>query len=323
VNVGAGDAHVPAFALHAAAWAGVLFVAALFAGWLHHPRHTATRRQVWSFVAAMGVLLVAATWPLADLAAHRLLVALVVQRLLLMLAVPPLLFRGLPGPLVAALTRSAPLDALARICSRPVAAVAIVTVIAVGTLSVPAVELQSRSAVGRGGFDLLVLAAGMVLWMPVLRPVPGTGTTSALGRAGYLVVQSIVPSFLSIVWIFARHPLYPPYAHPGRALFLTPLTDQELSGFVAKLGTIFVLWAVAFVLVTRAERVAEVGGDPEPLTWADVERELERAARRERRGPGPPTESDTVRPLPGDPARRRDRGNPPRRPPGGARPGGG
>lgn len=281
----AAASDVPAFTLHPAAWAGVLVSCALFGWWLRDPRYGATRGQLWSFASAMVVVLVATTWPLAGLAAHRLLVALVVQRLLLLLAVPPLLLRGLPRPLVSALTRPAGLDASARFLSRPAPAIVFVTAVAVGTLNVPAVVLQSQSSVARGGFDLLVLGAGIVLWMPVLRPVPATGTTSALARAGYLVVQSIVPSFLSVVWIFARHPLYPPYAH-GHALFLGPLADQELSGFVAKIGTIFVLWTVAFAIVVRAERVAEQGGDPEPLTWADVERELERVERRERQSGG-------------------------------------
>jgi putative membrane protein len=283
LKVGAAAAELPAFALHPAAWAGVLCVTALFAWWLHDRRHAASRREAWSFVGAMALILVATTWPLADLAAHRLLVALVVERLLLLLAVPPLLLRGLPRPLVSALTRPAPFDALARLCSRPAPAVGIVTVVAVGTLNVPAVVLQANSAIARGAFDLLVLGSGIVLWTPVLRPVPGTGSTSAFGRAGYLVVQSIVPSFLSIVWIFARHPLYPPYLHPGHVLGLSSLLDQEVSGFVAKLGTIFVLWTVAFVIVARAERVSDWEGGSEPLRWDDVERQLERAARRERR----------------------------------------
>jgi cytochrome c oxidase assembly factor CtaG len=106
---------------------------------------------------------------------------------------------------------------------------------------------------------------------------------SALGRGAYLIVQSIVPSFLSIVWIFARHPLYAPFAHPGKVVDLSPLLDQELSGFVAKLGTIFVLWTVAFVVMTRGETAAAAGRDAEPLMWSDVEREIERADRDDRR----------------------------------------
>jgi cytochrome c oxidase assembly factor CtaG len=280
-----------AFSLHPGAWVVLLLLASTYALTIRTRRLAVSRRQAWCFIGALAVLLVALTWPVADLAAHWLLVALVVQRLLLMLAFPPLFIAGVPRSLVARLTRPAPVDAVARACSRPVPAVVIVTVVAVGTLTVPAVGAQASSAIVRGLFDLLLAGAGLVLWCPVLQPVPGTERTSALGQAGYLVVQSILPSFLSIVWIFARHPLYPAYVHPHRVLGLSSLVDQQLSGFAAKLLTIFVLWAVAFVVVVRAERLSESGEDPEPLTWADVERQLERVARREARRPrriGPP-----------------------------------
>ena len=84
--------------------------------------------------AGCSLLVLAVTWPLGDLAAHWLLVALVLQRLLLTLAVPPLLVLGLPRPLIARLTRPAPVDAVLRVAMRPGPAVAIVTVIAVATL---------------------------------------------------------------------------------------------------------------------------------------------------------------------------------------------
>ena len=59
--------------------------------------------------------------------------------------------------------------------------------------------------------------------------------------------------------------------------------DQQLAGFLAKLSTIAVLWTVAFVLMTRAQVTATGDEDPEPLMWSDVEREIERAERRDRR----------------------------------------
>ena len=81
-----------------------------------------------SFAGAMVVLLVALTWPVADLAAHWSLTALVLQRLLLTLAVPPLLLLGLPAAAGRGCTRPAPVDAVARAVSRPPVAVAVVTV---------------------------------------------------------------------------------------------------------------------------------------------------------------------------------------------------
>jgi putative membrane protein len=243
----------------------------------------ATAQQKVLFFGGVVLLAGALTWPLGDLASHWLLLALVFQRLLLTLAVPPLLVLGTPRPLIARLTRPAAVDAVLRIAVRPAPAVAIVTVVAVGTLTVGAVSLAAQFLVVRVAIQLLVLASGFVLWAPVLTELPGAHRLSPLGRGGYLIVQSIVPSFLSIVWIFARHSLYPTFTHTGTVAGMTPLLDQELAGFLAKLSTIAVLWTAAFVIMTRAQADETVGRDAEPLVWSDVEREIERADRRDRR----------------------------------------
>jgi cytochrome c oxidase assembly factor CtaG len=263
-----------------------LAVAALVGSWAWGTRRLGcppTRRQQVRFALGALLLLGAVTWPLADLAAQWLLSALVAQRLLLTLAVPPLLVLGTPRPLLDLLTRPAPVDAVLRVVVRPIPAVLIVTVVAVATLTTGAVTLAARSEAARVALELLVLASGFVLWAPVLTDLPGTPHMSLLGRGGYLVVQSVVPSFLSVVWIFARHPLYPTFTHAGRVLAMSPLLDQQLSGFLAKLSTIAVLWTVAFVLMTRAKEGDKEGHDPDPLLWSDVQRELERAERRGRR----------------------------------------
>jgi putative membrane protein len=267
---------------------GVLVGAYLWA--TSQSRWRATTRQRLFFLLGLVVMVLAVTWPLGDLAAHWLLLALVLQRLLLTLAVPPLLVLGTPRPLISSLTRPAPVDAVLRVVVRPAPAIAIVTVVAVGTLTTGAVSLAAHSEVARVAIELLVLASGFVLWAPVLTELPGEAHLSPLGRGAYLMVQSIVPSFLSIVWIFARHPLYPPFAHQGKVVSMTPLLDQQLSGFLAKLSTIAVLWTVAFLIMTRANTAEEREEEPDPLLWSDVERELERANRRERRQrwPGPP-----------------------------------
>jgi cytochrome c oxidase assembly factor CtaG len=265
---------------------------ALVGGYLWATRREgseATAHQRTLFLAGVVLLIVAVTWPLGDLAAHWLLMALVVQRLLLTLAVPPLLVLGLPRTVIARLTRPAVVDAVLRVVVRPFPAVVVVTIVAVGTLTTGAVSLAARSDLARVLIELIVLASGFVLWAPVLTELPGAARLSPLGRGGYLLVQSIVPSFLSIVWIFARHSLYPSFAHAGKVAGMTPLLDQQLAGFLAKLSTIAVLWTVAFVIMTRAQSTSgEEQADP--LLWTDVERELERADRRERRHgwPGPP-----------------------------------
>jgi putative membrane protein len=271
----------------------------------------ASRRQVSETILGLVLMVLALTWPLADLATHSSLTALVVQRLLLLLAVPPLLLIGLPASLMSRLTRPAPIDWILRRCARPPIAVAIVTVIAVATLTTAAVEAEGSSQWARLGLDVALLGAGFVLWTPVLTELPGTDRPSALGRAGYLIVQSIVPSFLAIVWIFARHPLYPHFAQGPRLLNVSPVLDQQLAGFVAKFATIAVLWTVAFVSLTRAQQAVSTGRDPDPLLWSDVERHIERAERRERRRSWlPPSYRDAPEPSELPDAHRDD----PRRP---------
>jgi putative membrane protein len=271
-----------AFHAHPLSWAAALLAALYYWRAVHREGLGATRRQALAFAAGLAAAIVALTWPLADLALGSL-TALVCQRLLLLLAVPALVMVGLPEALVVRWTRPRVVDTLVRWCSRPPVAVLLVTGCAVGTLTTGAVDAAARDFVLRGAFDAVLLAAGTVLWLPVVRGFPGTHRPSALGRAGYLIVQSIVPSFLAIVWIFARHPLYPAFARSATIGGVSALLDQQLAGFVAKFATIAILWAVAFVGLSRAQTLGAADEDADPLRWADVERQFERADRAQRR----------------------------------------
>ena len=71
--------------------------------------------------------------------------------------------------------------------------------------------------------------------------------------------------------------LPPPKVLPT-ILRISPLLDQQLAGFVAKLGAYVPMWIVAFVLFARAGDGEEP--DDATLRWVDVQREFERAERR-------------------------------------------
>ncbi len=283
-----------AFHPHPAAWAAVALMGLLYVALVRRPLArrrsgtgapaavTVTSRQWWQLAGALLALAVALTWPVADLAAHWSLTALLFQRMLLLLVAAPLLLLAVPVPVLARLTRPAGVDALVEFLSRPPVAVVVFSVVVVGTLAVPAVSAQASSVGWRGFFDALLLFAGIVLWVPALGRVPGARRTSPVGRAVYLVVQSVLPNFPAIVFIFSRHVLYAAFLHAHRAIGLAALNDQQLAGIVAKVGTLPVLWTAAWRALARAER-AERRGVEEPLTWAEVERALEREERAERR----------------------------------------
>ena len=190
-----------------------------------------TRRERWFFAGACVIGLVATAWPLADLAAHWSLTALVVQRLVLALAVAPLLLLGLPYDVIQWLTRPRVVDAVLTRVERPPVAIATVTLVLVGSMVPASVAAAASSLPVRALLDLATVAAGLVLWIPVIGRVPGIRRPKPVIRFGYLVGQAIVPAFLSVVYIFSAHAALPdvqPLEGGGRAASARRPADRRV-----------------------------------------------------------------------------------------------
>ncbi len=235
-----------------------------------------SRHQIGFFAGACVAMAVALTWPVADLAAHWSLTALVTQRLILVLAVAPMLLLGLPHDVLEWATRPPVVDATLVRLRRPPVAIVTVTVLLVGSMAPPLVRAQASSTVVRGLLFGAMLLAGLVLWLPVLSRVPGIPRLRPMVRFGYLAAQGVVPAFLSFVLILAPRPLYSTFARSHAAIGLRPLNDQQIAGFVSKLGMLIVLLTVGTVFLLRTDD--DLGSD-DPLVWADVQRQFERADR--------------------------------------------
>lgn len=234
--------------------------------------------------AVFGWLLVALVtlWPVGDLAAKVSVSVGTVQRLVIMLAVAPLFLSSVPASAFVALTRPALVDPVTKRLGSPPVALGFVTVLGTLTLSAPVVDAGATSATARTLIVLAVVVCGLVLWAPALGVIPGARRLSPIGRAAYLFVAALVVTSLSFVWIFARHPLYPALEGQLHYVHMSPLLDQQVAGFIAKLGSYVPMWAVAFTIFARAD---EAGEDVEdvPLNWIDVERQLLRADRQRAR----------------------------------------
>ena len=286
---------------HLLAW-GVLVVAGASVVLGHRRLQRSTehpipwpRRQIVMFGGAWLIAALAVTWPLGTAAAHWSLTALVIQRLLLVLAVAPLLLMGLPYDLLQWLTRPRWVDALLLRLHRPPVAIPVVTVLLVGSMTPALVRAQATSSWARGLLDLSMVFAGLILWIPVIGRIPGIPKLKPVVRFGYLVVQAVVPAFLSFIYIFSNHPLYPEFARSRAAMGMRPLNDQQIAGFVSKLSMLLVLLIVGGVVLSRAPRSDEEFAEDDPLVWADVERQFERV---DRQGTAP-----SRHPGPADPGR--------------------
>lgn len=247
-----------------------------------HVRAARERVRRQRAAAAWFVWGLAVLWPLGDLAATVSLSAATVQRLVIMLVVAPLLLASTSTSQLVHWTRAPAIDSVVHRLAQPAWAIVTVTLIGTLTLSVPVVDAGSTSPLVRWVTVVTVLGCGIILWIPALGVMPGARRLSPVGRAAYIFVSPLAVTSLSLVWIFARHPLYPGLQHQESLLHMSPLFDQQLAGFVAKLGSYLPMWTVAFVIFSRADD-AGVGVDESPLHWADVERELLRVDRQRAR----------------------------------------
>jgi cytochrome c oxidase assembly factor CtaG len=260
----------------------VVELLALVAALVAHRCGVKSSRERRLALVALSSLAVVVGWPIGDLAASVSISVATGQRLVIMLLVAPLLLMSLPTSLLARVTRPVPVDAAMLVVAHPGAAIALVTLFGTATLSAQAVDWGATSALGRDVVLVVVLAAGVILWIPALAAMPGTRHLSPMARAGYVFASSLVVTSFSFVWIFARHPLYADLRHQYALMHMTPLFDQQLAGFVAKFGAYVPMWVVSFTIFSRAEELG-VPIEETPLHWADVERAMLRVDRQRAR----------------------------------------
>jgi putative membrane protein len=268
---------------HYDVWAlmGFLLVGYLVALRRWGPEHVspgerpASRGQVWAFVLGVLTLLVAADWPIHDLAEERLLSVHMVQHLLMSLVAPPLLLAGIPGWLFRRLLRPQWLFAVVRQLARPIPALLLFNAfIAVSHWPV-LLELALRSELVHFGMHTLLVGTALLMWMPVLSPVVEIPRLRYPGQMLYLFGQSIVPTVPASFLTFAGAPIYRFYAAAAPLIGVDPVIDQRIAGLTMKLVGGLILWGFIAVLFFKWHAQDELTGSDEPV-WQDVERQANR-----------------------------------------------
>lgn len=233
-----------------------------------------TRGQLTAFSLGVLTILVAADWPVHELAEERLFSVHMVQHFLLSLVAPPLLLLGTPGWLLRALLRPRWLLAMVRVLSKPLVALLLFN----GYIAVshwpPVVELQVSSEVAHFLLHGVLMGTALLMWMPVLSPMAEIPRLSYPAQMLYLFAQSIVPTVPASFLTFAGDPLYPFYAQAAPLAGIDAVLDQRIAGLIMKLLGGLLLWTAIAVLFFRWHAREEATGVAE--TWDEVEREVNR-----------------------------------------------
>lgn len=236
-----------------------------------HLRRTgyATRQQKLLFYGGVAVFAIGASWPIHGLGEDYLYSVHMVQHLLFQLLAAPLILLGVPAWLYRAILRPPWLFATVKLLTKPLNAIVVVNAF----VAVAHTPFWVEASVANGLFHLLThvlwVVVGLLMWWPVLSPLPELPHFSYLARLGYLFSHSIVPTVPASFLTFASTALYPSYADAPRIwAAITPVVDTQIAGLIMKIGGGLVLWTVIAVLFFQWAREERSGG-PDFLYWRD------------------------------------------------------
>jgi len=222
-----------------------------------------------SFGGFLAVLLGALTGPVHDLSDYYLFSAHMVQHMLLIFAMPPLLLYGTPGWMLRPLLRDPRLLGLGRLLTRPAGAFTAFNLVLVAWHLPPLYNLAMEHHGVHIVEHLLIMAASVILWWPVLSPLPELPRAAYPVQLLYLFVVGLPMVMVAIFISMADSVLYPYYeAAPRIWEQLTPRADQHLGGLIMWIpGGLIFLAAISVVFF----RWQAAGGEDDALPLAETE----------------------------------------------------
>ena len=231
-----------------------------------------TRRQVAAFTAGVLTIWVASDWPVHDLAEGYLYSAHMVQHLLMTLVAAPLLLLGTPAWLGRRLLSNPRLLAVVRRLARPVAGLIQFNLVLVLSHWPLWVDATLRNHPLHFVAHALLLVSAVLMWLPVVSPVPEIPRVRPPLQMLYLFLQTVVPTVPASFLTFGARPLYRCYESVPRLWGISALDDMRTAGLIMKVGAGFYLWILIAVIFFRW--YAREEQQPDVLLWEDVEREL-------------------------------------------------
>jgi putative membrane protein len=198
---------------------------------------------VWqrvSFYAGLTLMFLVSTWPFHDIAEQRLFIFHMTEHLVIAFVAPPLLLLGTPWWLMRVVV--SPIMPVVKVLTRPVVALVVFNAW-LAFLHVPSVvvAMDTNSYFHFLAHTILFVTA-IMMWWPVIDPIPDTHTLTPFGKMGYLFLQGIVPNIPASFMTLGTTPLYANYAEFPRLWGIDVMTDQIIAGLIMKIGGTLWLW---------------------------------------------------------------------------------
>ncbi len=283
VTVLAAAARFPAWQPHPDVW---LLIALLGTGYalaivrvgprVAPPGRVVTRRQVACFSAGLLATWMVSDWPVHDIAEKANYSVHMMQHLTFSLIDAPLILIGTPGWLARWVLGPEWLFRTVRALARFFPAVILYNVVLVVAHWPTVVDLTLHNGFYHFLAHCVIFVTALIVWLPVLSPIPEIPRYSPPMQMVYLFLQSVVPTIPASFLTFGSAPLYHYYEHVHQLFGFSTLDDQRLAGLIMKLGGGLVLWMLITIVFFRWFAEEEGGNTPRRGRAADRElRELQ------------------------------------------------
>jgi putative membrane protein len=238
---------------------------------------TLSRKNLISFIAAIGLLWFSTDWPMHDISEEYLYSVHMFQHMVLAYFVPPLVLLAIPEWLFRAVIGEGKAYRFVKRLSKPIVAGLLFNVVVMITHIPGLVNRSAESSPLHYAMHILVVSTALCMWSPICSPAKEFHIGYA-GKTIYLFLMSVVPTVPAAWLTFAEDSVYKHYDIPIRVWGLSTETDQQLAGAVMKTGGSFFLWAIViFIFFKRLAKgfykdQSYVREDDEPLTFSEVEK---------------------------------------------------
>jgi putative membrane protein len=209
------------------------------------------RRTRRFFLLGIAVLWLGADWPVHDLAERYLYSLHMVQHMLFTFIAAPLLIVGMPAWMLRELLRPRAVRAVFAFMTRPLVALIFFNSVLLFSHWPSVVAVAVGSEWIHFGVHVLIVLSALVMWWPIVSPLPELPPLSAPGQMIYLFFQSLAPTIPASFLTFGTKPLYPVYATFPRIWGIGVLDDQLMAGLIMKLVGSAILWGVIATIFFR------------------------------------------------------------------------
>jgi putative membrane protein len=209
-----------------------------------------TPNQALAYAAGILTIALALVGALDRFAKERSFSVYIFQQMLLVFVAPPLLLAGVPDWMLRPLMMNRALEPFFRFITRPL--IAFLTFASVFTLVhfPPVCDTVCQVHPFFGDVHTMLIVTGLLLWFPMLSPIPEYPRMAYPLQIMYLFLLMIPMTAVAAPITMAESVLYTFYAVSPHPFGLTPRADQVLGGLIMWVGQgvylMFVFSAIFF-----------------------------------------------------------------------------